>query len=106
MFQAIHVLAGMAQWCVAHIVKQGCCKQHTPMGGQFRMETSQLLQSLPSQLQDAKRVSEATGFSSMKCEEGRSKLPNSSESLERQGVDQLDGQGFGRLLLAEGDCAV
>ena len=61
------------------------------------MATLQLLQCQPGQVQHPQRMGEATGFGAMKCQKGWPQLAHPAQPLEGGCIDQVDGQGFGRI---------
>ena len=87
---AVHLLAGMAEWAVAHIVQQGRRQQAGPVPGQARIPVFQLPQGLPGQVQHPQGMGEAARFGAVEGEKGRPQLADPAQPLEGRAVDQID----------------
>jgi len=96
MAQTEHLLAGVAQGPMAHVVEQGRGVKQASVLGQFRMTPFQMAEGEAGQVQHPQRMGEAARFGAMEGEKRRSQLTDPSQSLKRDRVDQIDRQGLRR----------
>ena len=104
--QAKHLLAGMAQGGMAHVMEQGCAINQAAMLCQLRGEPLEMLQGAASQVKNADGMGEAAGFSAVEGEKGRPQLADAPQALKRRGIDQGDHHRLGWIVAVENDFAV
>ena len=93
----------MAEGSVADVVEQGSRIEGAAVLHQGRFQAQQMVEGHPGQVQHPERMGEAAGFSPLEGEVGGAELADPPQPLERGGVDQVDGQGFGRFGVIEAD---
>ena len=101
--QAEHLLAGVAEGAMADVMQQGGRIEGAALRGQFRSQPHQVVQGEAGDVQHAEAVGEAAGLGPLEGQVGGAQLADAPQPLEGRGVDQVDHQRLGGVVVIEPD---
>ena len=91
---------------MAEVVEQSGSVKNALLGFKRGIELSQAAHCPARDGKHPQGVGEPTGFGAMKCEECRSELADTSESLKRSRIDKCEHHGFGWFSCVQADAVM